>query len=331
MMAVWALVVASMSGCEPADASDTVKRLALSDADIAVDPPGVDDVPALHDALQAHCVGDDVPTTPPPLPPAVSPVDALPARCDVEARLAALEARCGPLTPSRVEAGDLDERLGGCAPGTTCLITLAPGEHEGGQTLGCLVLQGQGRADDTIIRGTLSFTGPAVVSRVAITDEYGAVSTTADLLLSDVVLIGGYEGLGLSWDQEIDVALCRSRVSAGYAGVNQSWASRRVTIAGNSIAACYEATSANWGSSLQLVSQNLLLSDHNGASIHQSHGIVVVGNVIAATVSAVDIFAADNLGDDPYEPDVVDILVRGNSIVQGAMPSSDPGRNIIVD
>jgi hypothetical protein len=319
------------SGCDPGDVTDTVKRLALTEGDITVSPPTIDDVAGLHDALQAHCVGDDVPATPPPLPPAVSPVDDLPAHCDLENRLARLEAVCGPLTPSSVEEGGLDARLAGCATGTTCLVTLAPGEHQGGQSLGCVVLQGGASADETIVRGTLSFVRPAVVSQLSITDAYGAVSTTADLLLSDVVLVGGYEGLGLSWDQDLDVALCRSRVSAGYAGVNQSWGSRRVTVAGNSIAACYEATSANWGSSLQLVSQNLLLSDAVGASIHQSPGIVIVGNLIAATAAAVDIFAADNLGDDPYEPDVEDILVRGNTIVRGAMPSSNPARNIIIE
>ena len=52
---------------------------------------------------------------------------------------------------------------------------------------------------------------------------------------------------------------------------------------------------------------------------------------IPSVQGAVDIFAADNLGDDPYEPDVEDILVRGNTVVRGAMPSSDPARNIIVE
>jgi hypothetical protein len=325
------VVVSTSTACAPAGQSDTVQQLGLSAAELDVSPPVVPDARALHDALQAHCVGDDVPATPPPLPPAVQPVGALPLRCDVAARVAAVVERCGPLEPSSVAVGDLGERLGGCRAGRTCGISLPEGTYRGGQTLGCVLLQGEGGVDATVIRGTLSFVDASVVERVAIFDDYGAVSTTADLLLSDVVLVGGYEGLGLSWDQELDVALCRSRVSAGYVGVNQSWASRRVTVAGNGIAACTEATSANWGSSLQHVTQNLLLSDVIGANLHQSPAVAVIGNVIAATVAAVDIQGGAQDGGDPYSPRVRDIVVRGNDVVRGAMPTSDEARNIVVE
>jgi hypothetical protein len=332
MMPVVLCVALCMStACDPGGQANTVQQLGLTAAELDVVPPVVPDASALHDVLQAHCVGDDVPSTPPPLPPRVQPIGALPLRCDVEARLAALVERCGPLEPSSVAVGDLGERLGGCRVGRTCGIALPEGTYRGGQTLGCVLLQGDGSADATIIRGTLSFVDASVVERVAVFDDYGAVSTTADLLLSDVVLVGGYEGLGLSWDQELDIALCRSRVSAGYVGVNQSWASRRVTVAGNGIAACSEATSANWGSSLQHVTQNLLLSDLIGANLHQSPAVAVIGNVIAATVAAVDIQENAEDGGDPYTPRVRDIVIRGNDVVRGAMPTSDEARNIVVE
>lgn len=262
----------------------------------------------------------------------VPPLPTLPdfatdsALCDETARIEALVARCGPLTPTA--GATLADHLETCVPGTTCHIVLPAGDFDGDVGIGCAVLEGQG--DATRIHGTVN-ASDAVIARVAIDDSYAAIGPYGDLLLSEASLRAGYEGLQVSWGADVDVTVCRSRIAAGYSGASQSWDSQRLSVVQSAVSGCYEAVATAWGSQHLLVQENVLLAGYSGVSIHQSIASVVVGNTIFGGYDAIGITSWDDVDTtDPYTPDVEGVFVSDNVIVGGSLPESQPDRDIIV-
>jgi hypothetical protein len=273
--------------------------------------------------------GDLVIPTAPALP--ASSKD-LPAACDEAARAADIVDRCGPLVATTSTAS-LTEALAGCTEGTTCHIQLPEGDFDSnGARLGCVVLEGAG--EGTRIHGGVSVDAPSIIARVAIDDAYGAVSASADVLVSESLLTGGYEGLSASWEQ-FDVAVCRSRVAAGYAGVGQSWQAHRLTVAQSAIAACYEAVSTSWGSENLHAQGNLLFGGYVGVEIHHSLASAVVGNTIFGGYQAVAVSQweeeAAQQDEVDYTPRIAGVFVSGNTILAGSMPVSDLDNDIVIE
>lgn len=271
--------------------------------------------------------------TPPSLP---APKADLPPACDEQARSASLEAECGPIADAT--GATLAEAFAACAPDTTCRITLPAGDFEGNLVLGCVILQGAG--DDTRIHGAVGFDRPSILARVAVDDAYGAVGTTASLLVNEATLRGGYEGLGFAWDAAIDVAVCRSRVAGGYSGVAQSWGSEKLTVAGSGVAACYEAVATSWGSEGLHVQQNVLFGGYSGVHIHRSLASAVVGNAVFGRFGAVDAYVEppyfaeedqEEMGIDEYEVQTIGVVVAHNTILGGALPEESEELNIVVE
>lgn len=262
-----------------------------------------------------------------PAPPALPASAGLPAACDESVRRDAVVEACGALTEA--SGATLAEAAASCVAGTTCHIVLPAGEFDGRVDLGCVILEGAG--PETSIHGGLTFSAPSVLARVSVDDGYGAVGTTADLLVNEATLSAGYEGLGFAWDADLDVAVCRSRVAGGYSGVAQSWGSERLTVAGNSIAACYEAVASSWGSSGLHVTQNLLLAGYVGVHIHNSLASAIVGNTIYGEYQAVSVFSFEDDPEFDYDTTSAGVLISGNSILNGSLPESDPEHEILVE
>jgi hypothetical protein len=263
-----------------------------------------------------------------PEPPALPAVDEpLPATCEETSRVADVVAACGPLVevpPSE----SLAAMMSACGPGTTCHVVLPAGTFSGDLSLGCLWLEGQGEA--TVIRGTLSFDRASVLARVRVEANYGAVSTTADLLITEATLMGGYEGVGTAWRQELDLAVCNTRIGAGYVGVHQSWESRQVTVAASAVATCYEGVGISWGSSELVVSQSIVLGAYAAVNIHQSRAVGIIGNVLFGGLDAVGISNPSPGFEQEYGVQVSSVLVTGNDVQGGSLPTSDPDHNIVV-
>lgn len=274
--------------------------------------------------------------------PSTASSSTLPHDCDEAARLAALVDDCGPLTPSTTQAADrLDDALAGCVAGTTCHVVLPAGDFIGGADFGCAFIEGAGAA--TRIHGVVS--GAGILARVSVDDAYTPIQPYGALLVNEAVVVGGYEGLSISWEADYDVAVCRSQIAGGYSGAGQSWASHKLVVAGSSVAACYEAVSSSWGSEQLLAQENILFAGHSGVSIHHSLASIVVGNAIASDNEAVGVSQWDQAslndldgdgepdadGEDPYTPVIVGVLVRDNVVYDGTLPESDPAADIIID
>jgi len=295
---------------------------------LAVQAPGMDarDLAAFQAVCNDEALGngDDFSVIPPtPTLPAFGTEALL---CDEAARIEALVARCGPLTPTT--GATLAEHIDACVPGTTCHIVLPAGDFDGDVGIGCAVLEGAG--DATRIHGTVS-AADAIIARVAIDAEYAAIGPVGDLLVSEAALRAGYEGLQVSWGADVDVTVCRSRIAAGYSGASQSWDSQRLSVVQSAVASCYEAVATSWGSQHLLVQENVLLAGYSGVNIHQSLASVVVGNTIFSGHEAVGITSWEDVDTtDPYTPDVEGVFVSDNAIVGGTLPESQLDRDIIV-
>jgi hypothetical protein len=319
---------------EPATAPEFTDGAFDPDADAGASPEGGE-----QPACSPIAAGDPeegsaavVLPEPPPLPE----VATLPEACDEAARIAAVVEACGPLAAPITDAPDLASAVARCTAGTTCRIELPAGDFAGPVALGCTILSGAGEA--TRIHGTVGVVADSVIARVAIHSEYGALSPAADVLVNEATLVGGYEGLSFAWDADLDVAVCRTRIAAGYSGAGQSWGSRKLTVAGSAIASCYEGVSSSWGSQDLHVQGNLIVAGASAVVVHQSRTAAIIGNTLGGVVNAVELSDAPDEPalaneDDPveeYSLPVEQILIEGNIILGGALPASDPARDILV-
>jgi hypothetical protein len=322
------LMVVVGVGCPRLTTDEEVNAIAaelgLTPDQLTVPPPVADD--GAMTQLSRFCANgtNDQAPEPPAVP---TPIEALPETCDEPSRIDAVVAACGPLLEVPASLS-LAVMLSACAAGNTCHVKLSAGTYSGNLSMGCVVMEGEGEA--TIIQGTLSFSAPSVLARVRIEAEYGAVSTTADLLINETMLMGGYEGIGVAWSQELELTVCKSRIGAGYSGINQSWQSRRVTVAGSAMATCYEGVGISWGSSGLHLSQSIVLGGYTAVSIHQSSGVAIIGNVLFGGVEAVGISNPAVGFEDEYGVQVTSVLVQRNDVRGGSLPLSDPDHNIVV-
>lgn len=280
---------------------------------------------SLEELVSACDVNGDSTTAPQLVPPAPATTD-LPPECDEESRVAALIERCGPLEESTLDAAS-------CA-GRTCHVVLGAGTFPApANGLSCAFVEGTGGTTLIVGGATVS---DVVIARVRWDGEYGALSVMGDLLVNEAHISGDYEALSASWDADYDIAVCRSRVRAGYSGIGQSWESRRLTVAGNAIASCYEGAASAWGSSELVVEQNILISAFDGVNIHESSCTAVVDNVIAAGSSAVSttiwpICDPATMGDCSFDPPTQRVLVDGNTVLSGVLPETMEDRQIFVN
>lgn len=322
-----AIVIASAAACPTSEPVGEVQReLELSDDDLDVTSPADDG--AERERFLAECAGGDVPAVPPTPPSAPIVTDVMPPACDRAARIAAVIDACGPIDD--VAFTTLSALSSSCGGGRTCRTTLPAGTFAGDATLGCVVIEGQG--DDTIVDGWLSFHRPSVASRLLVTGEYNAIAASADVLLDEVTLIGGYEAVGVAWDQDLSLAVCRSRVAGGYSGVALAWGSKGAVVAATSIAACYEGLALSYGSSELHATRNVVYGGYSAVHVHQSTNVAVLGNVLFSPELAVDVFSGSTGASDPqYTPPSANVLIRRNHVVSGALPENDPEHGIVVE
>lgn len=84
-----------------------------------------------------------------------------------------------------------------------------------------------------------------------------------------------------------------------------------------------------------VVEQNVLVGGHGGVHIHEPICSAVVDNVLASNARAVattiwPLCAAD-VGDCSYDPPTLRVLIDGNTLVAGQLPTSDEARQIFVN
>jgi hypothetical protein len=313
-----------------------------------VESDRVQSLEAVADFCRAH---GDYDTAPPLL--ALPAVDTLPAWCSEEDAYEDLVALCGPPRVVVVAQGSdpnsadgsvdrpfatLTDALASCVVGT-CHVLVAPGTYiEQTQMSGCTFIEGGVRIEDgAAIRGaqrprflgTISGRGAAnILARVDVEDAYGALGASGDVLVSEAILRGGYEGGSTAWGVE-GPRICRSQLSGGYSGFDISWHSARLWIAGSAVSACYEGAALSWGSrDLKVIDSTVYGAYSAVATSWGSVDVEVRGSRLGSDYAAVDIHVAP----DDYDvfPTTFDVLVTHNSIAGGSLPKEDPELNILV-
>jgi hypothetical protein len=160
-------------------------------------------------------------------------------------------------------------------------------------------------------------------------DAYGALHTDGEVLLSQAVLRGGYEGGSTAWSAQ-GPRICRSQVSGGYGGFDIAWHSSRLWIAGSAISACYEGAALSWGSRGLKVIDSIVYGGYGAVGTSWgSVDVEVRGSRLGSVYAAVSIHVAP----DEYDvfPATFDVLVTHNTIVSGSLPEPDPKLNIVVE
>src|SRR5262249_7314123 len=180
-------------------------------------PPAVDrrSAPSLDD-VEAFCRTHPDDDSAPPLLP-VPPATEMPDWCDEAHAYAALVADCGTPRVVVVSAGadvDADGSAAKPYPSITaaladchgaCHVLVGTGTYlESPEMSRCTIVEGGLHVDDGVVTagaprplvdGTIRATGtPILLARLDIEDDYGALSVDGDVVVSDAVLQGGYEG-----------------------------------------------------------------------------------------------------------------------------------------
>jgi hypothetical protein len=180
------------------------------------------------------------------------------------------------------------------------------------------------------IEGHVGARGTAIVlARVDVEDSYGALSTDGDVLVSDAVLRGGYEGGSSAWGAT-GPRICRSHIAAGYGGYDIAWHSSRLWLAGSAVSACYEGMALSWGSRGLRVLDSVVYGGYSAVGTSWgSVDVAVHGSRLASEYAAVSVHVAP----DEYDvfPATFDVAVTGNVVASGTLPASDPSLNIVVE
>ena len=322
------------------------------DGPVGLAPPAVDPTtaPSLED-VQAFCSAHPNYDTPPPLL-AVPPAADLPGWCDEGEAYRGMVAACG--VPRVVfvakntdpAAGDgsvqtpfasVVDALSACA-GRACHILVGPGTYvESFEVSGCTFIEGGIQVDGGVatrgaarprVEGSVGVSGSAVLARLDVQDDYGALWTDGDVLVSDAVLRGGYEG-GSAAFGATGPRICRTHIAAGYSGFDIAWHSSRLWVAGSAVSACYDGLALSWGARDLEVLDSVLYGDYSAVGTSWgSVGVDVRGNRLGSEFAAVDIHIAP----DEYDvfPTTFDVNVIGNQIASGTLPENDPALNIVV-
>jgi hypothetical protein len=308
--------------------------------------PAFDDVAAF---CSAHPHFD----TPPPLL-ALPPQTGLPEWCSEDDAYRQLVADCG--TPRvllvanggnpAVADGSLERpfptigaALSACA-GAPCHVLVGSGTYvESLQVSQCTFIEGGIQVEDCTattgaprprIEGSVSTAGSRIVlARLDIQDHYGALQVDGDLLLSDAVLRGGYEGGSASWSAA-GPRICRSHIAAGYSGFGLAWDSTRLWLAGSAVSACYEGAALSWGSHGLRVLESVVYGGYS--AVGTSWGSVEVevrGSRLGSAYAAVDVHVAPD--EHNVMPRWFDVSISDNRIVSGTLPESNPALNIVVE
>ena len=316
-------------------------------------PPAVDPAtaPSLSD-VAAFCRAHPKYDTPPPLL-ALPDATALPEWCGEDEAYRQMIASCGE-TSIVVVSADADaavadgtvvrpfatigDALRACGSGS-CHILVGTGTYvESLQVPPCTFIDGGIRVANGIatrgaarphIEGHVNArAGTIVLARIDVRDGYGALSTDGDVLVSEAVLRGGYEG-GSSAFMATGPRLCRTHVAAGYSGFDIAWHSSRLWMAGSAVSACYEGMGLSWGSRGLKVIDSVVYAGYSAVGTSWgSVDVEVRGTRLGSDYAAVDIHIAP----DEYQvfPATFDVSVTNNRIASGSLPESNPALNIVV-
>jgi hypothetical protein len=336
------IIVALTSACAP---DDVLRDLGFGtlldgpaepdDGDVpgnrvpAPPPPEVPGVEGLEDVADFCARNPDSEEAPGLLP--LPEVDTLPTWCDEDLERDELLFECGGLEVIEVTPGELREAVASCSG--ACHFRLAPGNYEGVDLPRCSILEGAGAADTTISGQVRAERGQNIIARVSISDSYSALSAQNDPLISESVLVGGYEGASAGRSSD-GFRVCRTAVTAGYGGLGISWGSRGLRVAGSSIATCYEGVAGSWGSSGIEAVGNFIYGHYN--AVGTSWGtvdILVEDNTLASDYAAVDIHIAGDAstGDPDALPESFDVIIRNNTILSGDLPAASEDLGIVVE
>lgn len=316
-------------------------------------PPAVDPAaaPSLAD-VAAFCRAHPTYDTPPPLL-ALPDTTALPEWCGEDEAYRQMIASCGEVRVVAVSAdadsavadgsvarpfATIGDAVGACGPGS-CHILVGAGTYvESPYIPSCTFIEGGiGIADGVATRGavrpqiegSVGARGRAIgLARIDVRDTYGALHTDGDVLVSEAVLRGGYEGGSSAW-MATGPRLCRTHVSGGYGGFDIAWHSSRLWMAGSAVSACYEGMALSWGSRGLKVIDSIAYGGYNAVGTSWgSVDVEVRGTRLGSDYAAVDIHIAP----DEYDvfPATFDVSVTNNRIASGTLPDSNPALNIVI-
>jgi hypothetical protein len=335
--------------CEPetGDVAPSDIRGPVGHSPAAVEPNGA----ASLGVVAAFCAAHPAHNAVPPLM-ALPEVSRLPDWCDEDDAYREFVDTCGQPRIAFVSQGadptgadgsiqapfpSITGALQACGP--VCHLLVGPGLYtespgvpsctfiEGGVSIqGDIVVPGAPRPR---IEGSISASGSSItLARLDVQDTYGALHSAGDILVSDAVLRGGYEGGSSAWQAQ-GPRICRSHIAAGYGGADIAWHSSRLWVAGSAVAGCYEGLALSWGSRDLRVLDSVVYGGYQ--AIGTSWGSVTVdvrGSRLASEHAAVDIHIAPD--EDDVFPVTFDVRVVGNSIASGTLPESDPDLGIVV-
>ena len=323
------------------------------DGPVGLAPPAVDQAGAASfDEVDEFCTLHPDYDAPPPLL-ALPAVAELPEWCSERDAYARIVQACGPPRVVVVAQGaaassadgsidkpfaSISDAIGGCRG--ACHILVGPGTYvESLRVADCTFIEGgvaigdgaavQGASRPTI-KGNVSAQGDAIVlARIDVEHEYGALNTDGDVLVSDAVLRGGYEGGSSAWSAT-GPRICRSSIAGGYGGFGISWQSTRLWLAGSAVSACYEGMALGWGSRGLKVIDSVVYGGYDAVGTSWgSVDVEVRGSRLASPYAAVGVHIAPDQND--VLPTTFDVTVTGNSIASGTLPESDPALNIVVE
>ena len=316
-------------------------------------PPAVDPAAApSFDDVAAFCRAHRDYDAPPPL--LALPAVSQPAEwCDEDQAYANLVETCGPPRVVAVAKGadpasadgsaaapfaSITDALAACR-GRACHLVIGPGTYvESPSVSRCTFLEGGVRIEAGVatrgatrprVEGSIGARGNAiVVARVDVQGPYGALSSDGDVLVSEAVLRGGYEG-GSSAFSATGPRICRTHIAAGYSGFDIAWHSSRLWIAGSAVSTCYEGAALSWGSRGLKVLDSVMYGGYEAVGTSWgSVDVEVRRNRLGSAYAAVDIHIAPD--DHDVFPSTFDVIVTGNSIASGTLPASNPALNIVV-
>lgn len=350
--------------CDAAGGGAVVVDGLVGDAPPAVEPSAG----ASFDEVAEHCatIGEYDRGDAPPLmalPASVS----LPSWCDEAAAYDDLVARCGTPRVVVVVATSTGDGADGSAASPfssiaaalaacdgPCHVLVAPGSYAVGglEVPPCTIVEGgidvaggvvtPGAARPHLL-GSIRAAGDAIVlARLDVEDDYGALDTDGDVLVSDSVVRGLYEAGSSNWSAT-GPRICASHLAANYGGFGLSWHSRRLWVAGSAVAACYEGLALSWGSSDLVVVDSVVYGDYEALGTSWgSVGVTAHGNRLGGSYSVVDIHVAAD--EDDVFPASFEVEVTGNRIhglacgertrddyVLACLPASNPGLGIVVE
>lgn len=321
---------------------------------VGVVPPAVDPTAApSFDDVAAFCRAHPDHDVPPPLL-ALPATTELPNWCSEDQAYRQMVEACGAprlvvvakgADPGAADGGfarpfvTITDAISACES-ESCHILVGPGTYvESLEVTQCTFIEGGIQIEGGVatrgaprprIEGAVSARGSSIVlARIDVQDDYGALSTDGDVLVSEAVLRGGYEGGSSAWGAT-GPRLCRTHIAAGYGGFDIAWHSSRLWLAGSAVSACYEGMALSWGSRGLKVVDSVVYGGYSAVGTSWgSVNVDVRGSRLGSAYAAVDIHIAPD--EDDIFPATFDVSVRGNSIASGTLPESNPALNIIVE